>query len=199
VKAHISVAVLTLLSLSLFTGCVANQKLLYSYSPMEANDKKINGPVEVSVKDEREFIVNGNKDASYVGHFRAGFGNTWDVKTKGEIALAEQFQTDLQKELAALGASNQSPDSKKILHLTIVQYNFDAYINGRFFYKFLVSVSDANDQLLAEDVIENEEIILGSFWLGPVGAFKSQMPILHAGIIRKLVRDNNKILDVLKS
>jgi hypothetical protein len=84
-----------------------NQTLPYVYNPREYVEQKLSAPTVLSVKDERSFILDKDKDPSYVGHFRGGYGNTWDVKTRGKIPLAEQFQGDLQKELDTLGASKE--------------------------------------------------------------------------------------------
>lgn len=188
---------LILICAGFLPGCVAKQSVPYFYNPPAYDTQKINGGVESSVQDERTFILNKDKDPSYIGHFRAGFGNTWDVKTKGHVALAEQFQSDLEKELEALGAEKGATGSKKKLVLSILDYNFDAYLNVRFWYKFKVAVFDAGGNLLAQDVLEKEQVIKGSFWWGPAGATKREMPALHAQIVRSLVRDNEKILKAL--
>ena len=184
---------------SLLSGCVAKQTIPYSYSPQNYALQKINSLVEVSVKDERDFILTQKKEDSYIGHFRGGYGNTWDVKTKGHVPLAEQFRKDLESELRTLGADGKNAGRKKILGVIIRDYNFDAYINGRFWYKFELSVRDDQGNLLAEEKIENEHVIKGSFWIGPVGAFKREMPVLHEQVVHSLVRDNEKILKALQS
>ncbi len=188
-----------LVMLNLMSGCVANQTLPYSYHASEYGAQKIISPVDLSVKDERSFILSGDKDPSYVGHFRGGYGNTWGVKTQGKIPLAEQFQGDVQKELEMLGASDPNSGVPKSLQITILDYNFDAYINGRFWYKFKVEVYGAQKNLLEQDVVEGEKAIPGSFWVGPIFAFKREIPMLHAQIIRSLVRENEKILKALQA
>lgn len=183
----------------LVSGCVAGQKMPYAYDPVSYSAEKLNGPVEVAVSDERPYILDHDKEPSYVGHFRAVFGNTWDVKTKGEIPLAEQFQGDLEKEMEILGGGKASQGNKKTLRVKILDYNCDAYLNVRFWYKFALEVYDSQNQLLAKDEVAAEKKVKGSFWWGPSGTYKKQTPILYAEIIRSLVRENKEILDALKS
>ena len=188
----------TIIFLYFLSGCVAGQKIPYAYNPTVVEVPALNTSVESTVVDVRPFIVNNNKHPSYIGHFRGGFGNTWQVNTRGKLPLADVFQQDLQKELLALGAQTGTHPGK-IVRVEIVDYNFDAYLNGRFWYKFKIAVYDEAKRLLAEDTIQNEHVIKGSFWVGPVFAFKREIPILHAQIVRELVRDNEKILNALRN
>ena len=181
----------------LFSGCVALQTIPLSYSPA-AHEKIISSyTVKSEVIDERPFVKSGNKLPSYLGHFRGGYGNTWDVTTTGRVALAKQFAIDILKELKALGFEISSLDGDRMLKVDILEYNFDAYMNGKFWYKIRITVLDSAKKILAESTIEDTHIIKGSVWVGPVGAFKKELPGIYQGIIEKIIRENDIITKAL--
>lgn len=188
---------LCFLMVVLFSGCVANQTIALSYYP-DAHEKIISSyTVKSEVVDERLFIKDGNKSPSYLGHFRASFGNTWDVTTTGRVALAKQFAIDILKELKALGFKIDSLAGDRMLKVDILKYNFDAYINGKFWYKIRITVLDSAKKTLAESIIEDTHIIKGSTWVGPAGAFKKELPEIYQGIIEKIIRENDVIVKAL--
>lgn len=195
----IKLGVLVFISVFYLSGCVAFQKIELGYSPSTYTGKiKSTNSIKVTVEDERPFILNGDKQSSYIGHLRGGYGNTFDVLTKGEIALAEKFFNDIRKELNAIGFSSGLSNENRVLNVSIIDYNFDAMINGRFWYELKVVVLNAEGVVLAEDTIKETHVIKGNIWVGAVGAMKKEIPKLYEGIIEKIVRDNDVILDALK-
>ena len=180
------------------SGCVAFQTIPLDYSP-EYHEKIISSYViKTDVIDERPFVKSGSKKDRYLGHYRAGFGNTWDVLLKGKNSLAEQFAIDILKELKACGFQTSPISGNRALKVDIKDFNFDAYINGRFWYNIEVSVLDAQNNVLASSIITDEHVIKGSALVGPVSAFPKELPRLYNKIIEKTVRDNPDILNALK-
>jgi hypothetical protein len=152
--------------------------------------------VSVEVKDLRDFVVNGKKDPSYLGHLRGGYGNTWGVKNAGDVALANQFQNDLVAEMASQGI--QTVDSgKRKLSVDILDWNFDAYQNGRVWYDIAVSVSDADGKVLAKTVVQDEQVVRGSVMTGAVKAMKREVPVIYSNVIKEIL-GNRKIQKALK-
>ena len=180
-------------------GCVAFQKINFDYSPsIYSSTVESANLINIKVEDERPFILSGDKRPSYIGHFRGGYGNTWDVLTDGKVALAEQFLNDIKQELKTIGFDIGLSNEDRILHLSIIDYNFDAMINGRFWYELEVVVFDKENKVLAKDTIKGTHEIKGSLMFGPVGAFKKELPGIYHGIIEKIVRNNDAILEALK-
>ena len=91
----------TLAPLVVVLACVAGQKVDTTYSPEPESVATDQGAVTLSVTDQREYVLSGDKDPSYIGKFRAGFGNTWDVKTEGQVPLAQLVAKDLGADLEA--------------------------------------------------------------------------------------------------
>lgn len=183
--------------LATLSGCVAHQAITLRHAPGSGPAVASAKSVSIDAKDSREFIVSGNKQPSYLGHFRAGFGNTWDVNNAGKRALADQFRHDLTAELESHGVKVIASGERKML-VDIKDWNFDAYQNGKVWYEIAVSVAAADGTLLASIILKKENIVIrGSVMTGPAGAFKRDMPLLYSGIIKEIL-GNSEIQQALK-
>lgn len=190
---------LLLVSMFLLTGCVAGQQIKFGDLPMGNQDAPLGITVLVKVDDNRDFVRSGNKTPAYIGHYRAGFGNPWDVNTHQKKALAEIFREDLERELKSLGFNlGEGPDGKK-LRVVIKDWNFDTYLNGKIWYDIEVAVLAKDNQQLAIDAIKETKVIEGSVWVGAKYAFEEEVPKIYADIIGRLIRENSKILTALKN
>ena len=185
------IRVLTLFAICLtflttMSGCVAGQAIALRHTPSTSPALTSSKTVAVDVKDSRDFVLSGNKGPSYLGHFRAGFGNTWDVNNAKKRALAEQFRTDLIAELESRGIKTVASGERRML-VDIKEWNFDAYQNGRIWYEIDVSVTDAKGSLRGKIALKNEKVIRGSVMTGPARAFKREVPMIYSGIINDIV------------
>ncbi len=199
-KAAIRTARLLVLASLVFTvACVAGQKVDLTYTPEVAQSGGEQGTVTVTVEDRREFVVSGDKDPAYIGHFRAGFGNPWDVKTEGEIPLAELIQRDLTADLEALGFTVPAERTGRTLEITIQDWNFDSYTNVKFWYELQLRVTDEQGGVLHEATLKEDEIVIkGSAMVGPKYAFKREYPGIYESIIKKIARENEEIRSALR-
>ena len=85
-------------------GCVAGQSLQTTYEQPAAAAAAAGSSVLIAVTDDRPYVKNGKKPSYYLGKYRAGFGNPWDVTTDNDEPLASIVARDLATDLAALGA-----------------------------------------------------------------------------------------------
>ena len=192
--------ILALLFCSLvLTGCVAGQNIKLQYQPDSVAVTKlvVSDGFALSVSDKRSFVTSGNKNPWYIGHYRAGFGNTWDVTTYKKVPLADQLQADLKKELMSLGLKEGASETARLVAVTIRDWNFDAMNNGRFWYDIQIVVSGRDGDVLAESSVKEEKVIKGSMMTGAKSAMEKQVPLIYGEIIRKLVRENPAILAAL--
>ncbi len=179
------------------SGCAVNQGILLKYTP-EAHEKIIsNHTVTLDVIDARPYVKDQSKPASYIGHFRGGYGNTFNAYTAGKVALAQQFSESILSELKALGFETRDTAGDRKIKVEILDYNFDAYINGNFWYEIKVTVLDGNNMSLSESVFKESHVIKGSVMMGPMSAFKKEMPVIQQQLIKKMIRDNKKLIDAL--
>lgn len=177
-------------------GCVAGQSIRLRYEPAATGATAASVPVAVTVIEHREYVTGGDKQPWYLGHYRAGFGNTWDVATQGKVPLAEQLQADLRGELASLGLREGS--GGRALAVKIHEWNFDTLMNGRVWYDVEATVTGADGAPLATVRVKDERTVEGNVWTGAKGAMEAQVPAIYGEMIRKLVRENPAMLAALR-
>lgn len=185
--------------ITLLTGCVAGQEIALHYDPAPpvAGYDGHGIPVSVSVVDARPYVTNQDKDASYLGHYRAGFGNPWDVTNLNEYPLADQLAADLSHELKTLGYAVVGIGPGKAILVTVHDFNFNAMKNGRFWYRINIKVS--HDRLtLAESTIKDTAIIPGNIWVGVKYDMEREIPAYYDQIIRALIRANPVVMKALE-
>lgn len=180
-------------------GCVAGQEIALHYNPeptQKLSDSLI--PVTLLIKDARPFIVDHDKEASYLGHYRGGFGNTWDVTNFNNIALSDQLSNDMSKELTALGCSVVENRPGKSITITIKNFNFDAWVNGEFWYDFDIRISN-NGRTISESNVKDDTIISGNAFFGAKYAMEKEIPNYYGQIIKTLIRGNPEAEQALTS
>lgn len=178
--------VVTSLILLLLTGCVAGQNIkLGGITPVAPKDK-LQVVVSVEVTDQREYVRSGRKNPAYIGHYRAGFGNTWDVTTAGRRPLADLLQQDLATELTGRGYEIAAANGEKQVRVEIAEWNFDTYMNGRFWYTLNVEVRDAQGRVVVQERLDESREVAGSFWTGAKYAFEKAMPQIYREVVGKV-------------
>jgi len=194
-----SIGIVSIGMVASLTGCVVGQSLKTNYQPAAASKVAAGGPVVIDVADNRPYVKSGEKSPYYVGKYRSGFGIPWDVTTQDKEPLADVLKRDLGKEVEALGFNVAEPASAaRKISVSVEEWNFDGYQNGKFWYALDVNVTDANGKVLATSQLKDNKGITGNLWTGAKGGFERDMPKLHAEILRKLVRENRTVLDALR-
>lgn len=181
-------------------GCVAGQNIALDYKPYSAGaTAQANAsPYVLKVEDKRTFVVSGEKQPFYIGHLRGGYGNTFDVTTNKKVPLADQMSSDINEELNVLGYKESDGVTAKRINVEIINWNFDAMINGRVWYDVQITVLSKDGRVLAESSVKDEVVVQGSFWLGSKGAMTRQVPIIYNSLIRKLVGENPQVMAALE-
>jgi uncharacterized lipoprotein YajG len=199
--AEYSKVLLRALALTLFaviaTGCVAGQSIKIDHEPEEVALEKKTISVSVKVDDARSFVRSGDEPSNYIGQYRAGFGNPWNVTTESGRPLADLFADDIEEELVNLGFAIGQNDADKQLRVKIAEWNFDSYINAEIWYEVYVRALDARGAELAESRQQQRLEIPGSFWVGPKYAVQKRLPEIYAELIDSMVRGNPDIMDAL--
>ena len=197
-KSRVLLFSLLIVMIAMFSGCVAKQKMALDYKAQKTEGAVESRPkVNVTVNDERSYIKSGEKPASYIGTYRGGFGNPFNVNTKDNIALSELLHDDLIEELNTLGFIKEGGD--KTLIVDILEWKFDAYQNASFNYLLNVKVVDnAKTTLVKSDVVGKDIYIKGTFMGGGKGGVERDMPKLYSDVIRQIVRDNKDVFKALQ-
>jgi len=180
-------------------GCVVGQSISLDHNPIEPQQESTEKSVTVTVSDERGFVIDGQEPASYIGQYRAGFGNPWDVTTGSGEALAEIFKNDLKQELENMGFAVEDQNADGSLGVIIKDWNFDTYTNGSFQYDLLVSVISSDGKELATSKVRDMHSIQGSLMTGAKAAMEEKIPVYYDGIIDAILRANELIREALES
>lgn len=190
---------LSLLAASLFIlgGCVAGQHLGMDYVAENEMVVGNNATANVFVKDIRPYVLSGEKPASYVGKYRAGFGNPWDVNTEGDEALADIVARDLKEDLGALGFVVTDAEPSRTLQVSIVDWSMDSYQNGRMWCELDLTVMNGDGEELAHDKFSLTKHITGTLWEGGKGGVEREMPGFYKEVITGIVRSNDTVLGAL--
>jgi len=61
-----------------------------------------------------------------------------------------------------------------------------------------VSILDQNGAVLNENTYKDKVEIKGSIWIGPMAAFKDKLPQIHHDLMKKMIRENSQVIDVLR-
>ena len=181
-------------------GCVAGQSLGTDYEAGPAVAPVEGTSIVLQVTEDRPYVKNGDKSPYYIGRYRAGFGNPWDVTTKDNVPLVDVLRGDIAEELVALGHPvKEAPPADRQVAVSIRDWNFDGYQNGEFWYDLLVTVRAADGAVLVNSVVKDKVGITGTLWEGAKGGFERDMPKLYAQAIRKLFRDNPEVSAALQA
>ena len=82
--------ILMSLSVSWLGGCAVGQQIRYHDTELDLNASS-NTIVAVTTQDYRPYVKDGEKDRSYVGNFRGGYGNPFNVTTESGKPLADDM------------------------------------------------------------------------------------------------------------
>jgi uncharacterized lipoprotein YajG len=181
----------------LLTGCVAGQNIKLAYEPAPQSTTTSSRPVALTVTDQRTYVTSGNKDPSYLGHYRAGFGNPWDVSNFKKVPLAEQLKNDLRKELQSLGFTDGTRGSANEVAVTIREWNFDAAVNARIWYDLHIRVVARDGSVSSATDVKNERVVNGNVMTGAKSAMEKELPVIYGEVIRQLIRDNPAAISAL--
>jgi len=197
-KTLIGMAALSITLCGGITGCVVGQKIDLAYTPDTSFTPGHGQLLTIAVADLRPCVKNGEKPPSYLGRFRGGFGNPWDVNTEGTVALEQLFRVSLMADLEAMGFKAHEATAPRTIRVEILDYDVDGMLNGQFQYDIKTRVLDASGKVLFENTIKETRYISGSFWTGAKGACQEQVPLIHAQVIRKITRENKDFLAAIQ-
>lgn len=195
-----------LLVLVLFLGgCAVGQKIPYHDAGLEL-DASGNIMVAVTAQDSRSYVKDGEKDRMYVGNFRGGFGNPFDVSTESGKPLADDMTSVICASLVRKGfnctfvsvAPNElqaqiidklkATNAKSLIVLTINEWLSSTYQNTGLTYDMVLTVMDNQGAKLAEKKLKGEDELGGSFW-NPPGHAKSAVPEAYKKKLELLLND----------
>ena len=161
-------------------GCAVGNQYMYKAEdvglPLNTRDEAIS--VGVGVKDDRFYVLNGNKPPTFVGLQRGGFGNPFNVTTASNRPFAADvadilvnmlgrygYKADVKRDDATLEAFTmeiEGKDLSKAVFLEIREWKTDIYASVTLHYDLELLVLDGEGTALARSVQSGKEPIGGS-------------------------------------
>jgi hypothetical protein len=160
-------------------GCAIGQE--YDYSKVQTNlEAQTDKDVAVSVVDQRQYVVSGDKKPNFVGLQRAGFGIPYDVTTQSGQPLARQMNTavvnalqdqDITAEALVLTPGTDTDEalerfqegaSDRFLLVDVKEWKTDVYARMTTHWDLVASVYDQSGTRLAQNSISGVEPVSAS-------------------------------------
>jgi len=133
--------------------------------------------VAVATRDERPYVVSGDKQPQFVGLTRGGYNNPFDVKTTSGQPLADDMSQALERSLDAKGfdaaavlvvpgedeggvvAKAGAAGAERVLVLTLREWKSDTMLATWLRYDVSLRVLDPKGALLGEaSLVESQEL-----------------------------------------
>ncbi len=194
---RLSATGLIALSILFAAGCATRHRITLRHYPSIDVHVETSQKVAVDAADKRPSVVEDGMPSTYLGQFRASFGQKWNAQNSNGKDLDQQFKEDVIAELEAAGVAVGSPSNRK-LTIEILEWDFDVYENARFWYKIKVIVTDSSGKVLAEELFEDTKLEEGDFWTAPHKEFAKELPKLYSNLVREIVAGSTKIKEALQ-
>jgi len=167
-----------LLCVLFLAGCAVGNRYDYRSSrislPVKASGQLT---LALQVRDARPYVVSGQKNASFVGLQRGGFGNPFDVTTGTGEPLADEMAAALAAALAGAGyqvhqlqeisegaffVEGGKAGAKRFLLLTINEWKSDVFMGITLHCDLDLKVYDENGNRIAGNTMKFVEGIGGA-------------------------------------
>ncbi len=190
--------VLIVIMASLVAGCAVGRKQEFGSARVDVSttSKTIN----VAVLDHRSYVVNHDKNETFTGLSRGGFGNPFDVNTKSGQPLASDMANALAASLREKGATVNivtlppstsdadamarlaTPGGKGLL-VELVEWKSDKYMRTKLGFNVRAFVIDPSGRSLGDSRVEGEDDLgrgMTNMDTAPVTSFGQKMQQLLA-------------------
>ena len=179
-----------LVAVLFLSGC----GLKHQYSEVVADLRMTgSGHVVVGVVDNRPYIVSGDKEPSFVGLMRSGFGIPHDVHTASKKAFAQEVAETACRSLirsgfrctpevfslsngdTALAQAMIQQSASKGLLFVVSEWKVDTYVGTALWYDMQLAVRDRDGQTLASSSVRGKDV-LGSSLVAPAVVATEETP-----------------------
>lgn len=187
-------------------GCAIGQQYAYDRATIPLPRVESAGTVGLAVHDARPYVVSGNKDPSFVGLMRGGFGNPFDVTTSSGRPLARDMRDVIERAMKSRGLRVTGVDiapssgdgarrtlvasgSDRNVLVTLREWKSDTLLRTELLYDVTVTVLDREGAELASKRLHGAD---------PVG------PSPHSSVPEAFARkfetlfDDDRILGALR-
>lgn len=189
----------------LVSGCALGQKVRYHDAEPELAVSG-SGQVAVAALDNRPYVKNGEKEKNYVGNFRGGFGNPFNLTTQSGRPLADDMASVIcaafikkgygckevsigpNEDKGQISSRLKETNADKLLLLSINEWYPSTYQNTSLSYDLGLNVTNVAGITLAGKRVKGEEDLGGSFFNPPAHA-KEAVPQAYKRKLEELLND----------
>jgi hypothetical protein len=182
--------VLVVCLIVLLSGCAVGNRYQYHDTLADISATGIT-TIAVTVHDQRNYVITGDKGPEFVGLQRGGFGNPFDVNTDSGNALAYDMTQSLVNSLCRRGFKAMpvtvaiSDDRQKVVNklkekgterlllLTLKEWKTDTLNNVALIYDVNATILDRDGKTVGEDAIKGRDNLGGSMLNPPAYARKA--------------------------
>jgi hypothetical protein len=161
------------------TGCAVGNKYNYQASSMTLPVRPVdNRTLILSVEDYRPYVLSGEKDPSFVGLQRGGYGNPFEVTTFSGKPMTEDMAIAIvrglenagyrvvkiqgKSEILSLKNTAIKEKATRIVVLKVYDWKSDIYMAITLHCDLRLGVFDADGKLLAENTMAFKQEIGGA-------------------------------------
>jgi hypothetical protein len=148
-----------------------------SFNKLNLERVETNQRISVAVLDHRLYIVDQDKDPSFVGLMRGGFGNPFNLKTDSGKSLSEELANVLARSVNGSPVATNFTDSEKsivdrfdnvnndrLVVLELWEWKIDSMIDAWFYVDAQLTVFNKEGSKIASTKIVDKKDYDGSFW-----------------------------------
>jgi hypothetical protein len=177
---------------------------------------KSNDPIAIAIHDQRYYVVNASKSATFIGSMRSGVGIPYDITTKSEKPLVDDFLDVIKQAMEKSGnklfiVPTRSGLSKedilselartqalRRIYIDIREWKTDTYMKADLYCLIHLYVFDQNNEIIAETSVKaNAEGYGGSFWNPKKAAKKGALKAVKLKL--EALLNENVIVKALES
>jgi hypothetical protein len=116
--------------------------------------------VAISVVDKRPYVLSGDKNETFIGFIRSGFGVPYNTTFEPAEAVAEKVERDIIAEMSARGYE-VGPEGRA-MHVVILEFKHDGYENLWIFHEVDVTVYREGQK--DTTTVKDKRSICGGLW-----------------------------------
>ncbi|MEI7456323.1 MAG: hypothetical protein WCK93_06315 [Nitrosomonadales bacterium] len=198
---------------SILGGCAVGQKIDYNNAKLELNASG-NILVAIASQDSRSYVKNKEYASTYVGTFRGGYGNAFNVLTESGKPLADDMASVICSSLVIKGFSChpvmvdpnelqvqitsklKATNAKRLMFLTISEWYSDTYMSTGLTYDISLVIMDNQGTIIAEKKFNGGDD-LGKSLMNPGGFAKKAVPEAYKKKLASLLNDP-AVIEALK-
>lgn len=187
------------------SGCAVGQTFHYHDATLEVKASG-NTSVAVASVDNRPYVKAAEKEPTYVGNLRGGFGNPFNVTTDSGKPLADDMSSVICASLRSKGFTCtpvsilvNEPESQvktklkathadRLMLLNIVEWMSSTYQNTGLSYDLHLTEMSKDGAVLAEKNLKGEDDLGGSF-INPPAHAKEAVPQAYKAKLESLLND----------